>query len=341
MPVIKFTTGSRTATRALEEFRTDFQSALVLAEPDLWAGRLGLVVTGKFKGKVTFPFPLDAAGYHVFSGEMKYRELYSRAMSFTTKKWQDGVKALAEIVELPDYIGWAEQPARMALEWRRQPNTLAAAVLEANPVLEFYRNPDTNAAGSRTLFASDHPFNVLQPALGSYNNDRTTTVAEIRSGKFFEDAAEYYASVKGPNGQPMGLTLDGGSVLFSLKRAALFKKALESDTLIRAISNTGVPDAIANVVAAVPDNNIYKGTVTRELGRELTSASDNYFYTFAAGLPGAHAFVVLQGDTPEEFIHDKSSEMYKKSLEIAYASVGDVNVAAAMPHTIARWQITG
>lgn len=341
MPVLTYTAGSRTATRALEDFRTDFQNALVLAEPDLWAGRLGLIVNGDVKGKVTFPMPLDAVGYHEFKGDMKYRSLYMRALSLITKKWQDGVKELAEIVELPDFIGWVEQPAKMAMEWRRQPNTIVAAMLEANPVLDFYRNPDTGAVGTRALFAGDHPYNVLKPALGSFDNDRDVTLADIRSGKFYEDAAEYYAGVLGPNGQPMGLAIEGGSVLTSLKRAQIVKKSLEQDTVINSINNLGVPNSVTGVVAAVSESNIHKGTVKRELARELTTASDDYIYTFASGLPGAHPFVVLQGSTPEEFVHDKSSEMYKSSLEIAYASVGDVNAAAALPHVICRWHITG
>lgn len=341
MPVITYTSGSRTATRALEDFRTDFQNALMLAEPDLWAGALGLVITGDIKGKVTFPVPVDAAGYHEFKGDMKYRSLYSRAVSFMTRKWQDGVQETAEIVELPDFIGWADQPSRMAMEWRRQPNILVAAMLEANPILGIYTNPDTGATGSRQLFASDHPFNILLPALGSFDNDQDTTVAKIRSGQFFEDAADYYAGVLGPNGQPMGLTLDGGSLLCSLKRNQLFKRALEADTVINAVTNAGVERGAANVVAAVVEGNPNKGVVKKVLARELTTTSDDYFYTFAAGLPGAHPYVVLQGSTPEEFIHDKSSEMYKSSLKIAYSSVGDVNAGAALPHTICRWHITG
>lgn len=340
MPLIRYNAVSRTAARALEEFRDDFAGALVLEEPDLWAADLGLVLVMGGALKATFPIPIDAVGYHEFKGDMKYRTLYTRALSMKTKKWQDGVKEKAEIVEAPDFIGWAEQPEKMAREWRRHPNTLVAQMLEANPVLDFYRDPDTGTAGSRALFAGDHPCNVLKD-LGSFDNDRQTTVADILSGKFFDDAAEYYAGINGPNGQPMGLTLDGGTVLTSLNRSQLFKKALESDTIITAVSNAGVPHATANVVAAGVQNNLNKGIVKRRLAKELTSTSDDYIYTFASGLPGAHPFVVMQGETPETFIHDKSSEMYKKSLDIAFASVGDANVAAGLPHVICRWQITG
>lgn len=340
MPLLKYTVGSRTATRAVEEFRDDFRDALVLAEPELWTAELGLVVVGDFKGQVTFPLPLDAAGYHEFKGEAKFRKLYDRAMSMITKRWQDGVEASAENIEKDTWLGWADQPGKMALEWRRQPNIVVATMLEANPVLELYRNPDTGAAGTRALFADDHPFNILQPVLGSFDNDRTTTVADIRSGKFFEDAADYYAGVCGPNGQPMGLTLDGGSILTSLKRNQLFKRALESDTIVNSISNAGVERAAANVVAVALEQNPNKGTVKRVLARELTATSDNLFYTFGAGLPGAHPFVVLQGSALEEMVLDKSSEHYIKTGKVAFSTVGDVNSMAGLPHTVCRWTIT-
>lgn len=340
MPLLKHTVGSRTAPRAVEEFRTDFQNALVLEEPELWVSVIGLVVTGQFFGPVTFPLPLDAAGYHEFAGEMKYRKLYDRAMSFYTKKWQDGVKETAEKIRMPNFLAWLNQPERMAREWRRMPNVLGALLLEANPVLGLYTNPETQVAGTRTLFAGDHPFNILQPELGSFDNDQDTTQADIRSGKFYEDADLYYAGVKGPNGQPLGLTMAGGYVIHSLNRSTIINKSLEMATLINAVSNAGVPNATANVVAAVTEENRWKGKVKPLLAKELTTASNDYIYTVAAGLPDAHPLVVLQGDTPEEFIHDESSEMYKKELCVAYSSVGDVNAAAAMPHKIVRWHIT-
>jgi hypothetical protein len=341
MPLLKHTVGSRTATRAVEEFRTDFQNALVLEEPDLWVATIGLVVTGEFFGPVTFPLPIDAAGYHKFKGEMKYRKLYDRSMSFYTEKWQDGVKELAEKVRMPNFLAWTEQPERMAREWRRMPNKVAAATLEANPLLGLYANPETKAASTRNLFAGDHPFNILQPELGTFDNDRETTVAKIRSGEFYEDASQYYASVMGPNGESLGLTLEGGYVMTNLFRQRLIERSLSDETVINAISNAGVPNATANVVAAVQDKNTWRGKVKPILAKELTSASNNYVYTVASGLPGAYPLVVLQGGTPEEFIHDESSEMYKKELSVAYASVGDVNAGAAMPHTIVRWTITG
>lgn len=341
MPILKYTSVSRTAARALEEFRTEFSDSLVLdEEPSLWSSRLGLVVQTTAL-KATWPIPIDAVGYTEFKGDMKYQSMYMRALSMKTKKWQGGVKELAEIVESPDFVNWAGKPAEFALEWRRHPDTITAAMLEANPVLDFYRNPDTQTAGTRTLFAADHPCNVLETGYGTFDNDRDTTIADIRSGKFFDDAAEYYSGILGPNGKPLGLSLTGGSVLTSLYRDRLFNKALTDDNIIEAVSNTGVPNATSGIVAAVTNPNRNKGTVKHELARELTSTSNNYIYTFAGGKPSAHPFIIMQGTTPEEIVNDKNSQMYRDHLQISIAYIGDAAVAAALPHKICRWTITG
>lgn len=337
MPFLRYTAVSRTAARALEEFSDAMRGALAIAEPQLWAAQWGLVVSTDAI-KMTFPIPLDAAGYKEFKGDIKYRSVYSRALSMIPKKWTDGVEELAEVVEAPDFIDWAGQPGKIAREWLRLPDVLAAGVLEANPLLDFYRDPDTNTAGTRHLFAGDHPNNVLIGA-GSFNNDRTTTVADILSGQFFKDASTYYAGIKGPNGQPMGLRLSGGSVLTSLNRDQLFEEALKQDSVIRAIDNLGKP-AVTGVVAVTTQKNRFQNYITHITANELTSTSDDYFYTLANGNDEAVPFVIMQGATPEEILHDKTSSKYKEHLKIGMAYVGAANVAAALPHRIARWHIT-
>jgi hypothetical protein len=337
MPILRYTSVSRTAARALEEFSDAFKGALALAPPEMWASEIALVVVTDAL-KTTFPIPLDSAGYHEFKGDMKYRALYNRALSMKSKKWQDGVQELAEIVEAPDFIDWQNQPAKMAVEWARLPNTLAAAVLEANPNLDFYRDPDTGTASSRALFADDHPCNVL---IGSdtFDNDKTTTVAKIRSGEFYDDVYTHYAGINGPNGKPMGLRASGGLVLCPVGRELLIKQSLESDTLINAVTNAGAPYGTSNVVAAVTEQNRHKGVMRHVVARELTS--NDYLYTIGSGNEECHPLIIMQGASPEEFVHDKSSEMYKNHLKIAIAYVGDANVAAALPHKICRWNITG
>jgi hypothetical protein len=342
MPLLKYTSVSRTAARALEEFSDAFRNALVITEPDLWAAKFGLVlVTDALK--TTFPLPLDAAGYHEFKGDIKYQSLYSRALSMKTKKWQGGVEELAEIVEAPDFIDWLGQPEKYAREWRRMPNTLVAQMLEANPILDFYRDPDTGTAGSRRLFADDHPFNVLK-GTGTFDNDRSTTVAEILNGTFFSDVKTYARSIKGPNGQSMGLSASGGTIICNGTREELIDEALKQDSVIKAISDDGKitpPEAAGTVVAAAVQANRHKGTMSYLVADELTSASDDYLYVVLNGNPECYPWVSMQGASPEEIISDKNDAKYKEHLKVSIAYVGDANVAAALPHRIVRYRITG
>jgi hypothetical protein len=333
---------SRTAARALEEFSDEFRGALALTPVDTWAGDLGLVRTTDAL-KTTFPIPLDAAGYKEFKGDIKFRTLYSRSLSMKSKQWQDGVEAPVAEIEGPDFIDWAGQPAAMALEWTRLPNEIVATMLESGagadgPLLDFYRDPDTNTAGTRQLFASDHPFNVLKTSLGTFDNDIDTTVAEIMSGTFFDTIEQYFGTMKGPNGKSMALSMQGGTFLVPTARTSLFKKALEFDTLITNVTNAGALNGTANVVSAVPQNNIYKGYKYRT-AVELTQA--NVFYAIAAGKPGNHPWVVQVGSAPEEIVHDKSSELYKRHLKVGLAYVGQANSAACLPHRIVKVTITG
>jgi len=342
MPFTTYNAVSRTAARALEEFDESFRDALAISEPEtLWASQFGLVVSSDAL-KLTFPIPLDAAGYHEFKGEIKYRTLYSRALSMKGRIWQDGVEEFARIVESPDFIDWSGQPAKMAREWTRLPNTLVAEMLEANPVLDFYRDPDTGTAGSRELFAADHPFNVMKTGLGDFDNDRETTQANILNGTFFRDLKMYARSIKGPNGQPMGLRADGGYILCAPAEADLFDEALKQDSVIRAISNDGAvtpPAAAGTVVAGVVQSNRHKGTMGSTVADELTTA--DVFYVLLVGNAECHPWIVQQGSSVEAIVHDKSSDRYKSNLKISYATIGEANSAAALPHKIVRYTITG
>jgi hypothetical protein len=326
---------SRDSADALREFSNEFRDALTLGEFETWAEQWGLVKRNAAL-KTTFPIPLSAAGYHEFKGDFKYRRLYERSLSMMTRLWQDGVEEFARVVEAPTFAGWVEEPARMAAEWNRLPNIMVADMLAlsslAGPLLDIYRDPDTNAASSRRLFAADHPYNVLDATLGTFDNRLTTTEADIASGAFFDAAELHFRSILGANGRPMGLKL--GSCLVPSTRANLFKNTLQFDTIVRTIRNAADDDN----VGAVTQNNIYKGTVGYTVADEL--ADQDHFYIRAAGKAGLFPWAVLTG-TLEEFVHDKTSARYKDSLKIAVALVGEAECAACLPHPIARVQITG
>ncbi len=333
---------SRTANRALEVFSDEFRGGLVLAtDVPLWARDFGLMNTADAIS-TTYPINIDAVGYHEFRGEHKYRHLYHRVLRMRNRTWQDGVEITAEELEAPEFTGWNEQPAMMADAWSRLPNKLVATMLESGsgtgPVLDFYTDPDTNVAGSRTLFASDHPANVLKPGVNTFDNDFSVSVAQIQNGDAWDIIDDYFGGIKAANGEPLGLSyLNGGHNLIPRTRTALFKKALEQDTLVRAVNTSGTAGATSSVVAAVTQNNIYKGLGYTPIN-DFTNG--DVFYAVAAPKPGCHIWVVQQESSPEEVTFDTNSEEYKKTRKVKKSFVGRANCAAALPHRIARITIT-
>lgn len=327
---------SRDAARALEEFSDEFKQALVLGEITPWASTAGLVRTTTAL-KTTFPIPLDSAGYKELKGDIKFRSLYHRSLSMKSKEWTDGVEAPAREIEAPDFIDWAGAPANMAFEWQRLPNVIVADMLAESsgdgPLLDFYRDADSNTASTRRLFAADHPYNVLDDGIGDFDNTVTTTLAQIADGTFFKAAEDHFRGIMGPNGRPLGLRYAGNLVPSTL--STTFKDALEQDTLIRVIENQAGNDN----VAAVTQRNLYKGTVGYTVADEF--ADQDVFYATAAGRPGLVPWVVQTGGSPEEFVHDKSSELYKRSRKVGVAYVGEMNAAACLPHGILRVTLTG
>lgn len=330
---------SKDALRALEEFSDEFRSALTLAPAETWAEQMGLVRRTDAL-KTTFPIPLDAAGYKELKGDIKFRNLYHRSLSMVTKEWYDGVEAKVIKIEAPDFGDWAGAPARMAAEWVRQPNILVAAMLAVSsydgPLLDFYTDTDSNTVNSTyRLFNDAHLCNVLDSSAGTFDNTMDTTVADIQSGKCFDDLTDRFALVNGPNGRTLGLDL--GQLLIPQGRKTLFKNTLEFDTLIRAVTAAGEVNTGSGAVAAVTQNNVYKG-IKWTVGKELSSA--DYFYALC-DKPELYPWAVQMGATPEEILHDKSSELYKRQRKVGVAYVGQMNSAAALPHGIIRVHITG
>lgn len=346
---------SRDAARALEEFSDQFRSALVLNEPDAWDD-LGLSYTlASAAGTATFPLPIDAAGYKEFEGDIKYRRLYNRSLSFRTKQWSDGVEEQAAVIENDQFSGWADAPGNMAREWKRLPLLMLASLLQGptpatvapasyvGPLLDLYRDRDSNTASTINMFAATQQCNVFDATVGAFSNLRTTTHAAIASGLFFDDLYTYANSVLGPNGKPMNVTVDGTKLLLPTSLTREFKKVLEQDTLLTAVSNAGVQQATSNVVAAAPRKNIDFGTIAGQTVREFSVANgwDQIFYAVLGGNPSLYPWVALQDSAPEERLFDKSSEFYKNGGKVKIGYLGNANVGAAMPHRIVRYQITG
>ncbi|MCL4690877.1 MAG: hypothetical protein KJ007_20175, partial [Burkholderiales bacterium] len=182
---------SRDAQIALQEFSEEFSAALAQGAVTTWAKDLGLYRASSAL-KTTFPIPISAAGYKELQGDIKYRKLFEKSLSMTPKTWQDGVEELASVIEAPDFIGWTSEPAAIALAGQSLLNEIVAGLIEANGALEF---------DGKTMFAADHPFNVLNAGAGTFDNDNAGAV----SVDSLKEAKEAFRKIKGPNGKPLGL----------------------------------------------------------------------------------------------------------------------------------------
>lgn len=310
---------SRDGVAKLREFSSDFDQALALGEVQVWAKGLGkciLVNTSKAI-LTTYPIPVSAAGYEERKGDDKMRQLYEKSLDMKSREWSDGVKEKARIIEAPDFIGWNSEPARIAAEAQRLPNTLIAALLEENPALDFYKNTSHSA---KTLFHGSHPCNIFGEVSTTFDNDRGTLVGWQN---IIKDFRQNFRSIKGPNGKPMGRKLTDLVVPAALEQSAF--EFLQSDLMYNAELDQG-----GNTMQA--SNNIYKGAVNLIVSDELTS--DTVVYGFDRNGP---ACAILQdGGSPEEILYDKSSDMYKDTGMIGIKFVLEMAAGAALPHSVQR-----
>jgi hypothetical protein len=335
---------SRDSADSLREWSDEFREALVLGDFKSWAADFGhLRSTDALM--TTFPIPIDAAGYKLLSGDITFRKLYERSLTMIMKEWFDAIKAKAAFVESDQFSDWGGAPGRMAVEWNRFPQVQVALMLAlstyAGPLLDLYRDPDSQTASTRRMFATDHPFNVLDSSVGSFDNTITCVRSDIADGTLLKNLNKRFRLIKGPNGQDLGLKMAGGNFLVPSEFDNDFMEFTKQDTLIRAVLNVGKTEN----VAAVTQNNIWGKTVGYEVGVELSRPASggnlgDYLYAFGAPKPGMYPWVVQQASAPEEILHDKSSEMYKNSLEIGVAYIGRMNVAGCLPHNIIRVHVT-
>jgi hypothetical protein len=323
MPKIPYNQVSSDAKRKLEEFLEEFNAALAVMPPEeRWSEQLGLYVSSDAI-KLTFPVPISAAGYVRREGDDRLRSLYARSMSMKLEEWTDGIEELASIIEAPDFLDWIGEPARMAVETNRHGNTLVAAMLEANPNLDFYKDPDNGITTSRALFAATHPFNIFDPDSSTFDNDQTGTAIDATLVKAVK---QRFRARKGPNGQPMGLRAD--TCIVPAARQEEAEDFFKQDMLIESIENVALDG-----IAAVTRNNRHKG-MRLIVADELTNDDMIYFMDSRATAP--KPWVLQEAPSVEELIKDKTSDHYFNTGKVAMKLVRKAAAAAALPHAIER-----
>lgn len=300
---------STDAQRALEEFRQDFAMALTQPGVETWAKNLGLYRASRAL-KTTYPIPVSAAGYLELQGNLKYRDLAEKSLELKPKTWQDGVSALASVIEAPDFIGWTAEPAAMAAAAMSLLNEIVMGLLEANAVQPF---------DGKAIFAADHPYNIFDVGVGTYDNDISgaVSIAGLKAAK------EHFRRIKAPNGKPLGLRLT--HILIPPAYEETAKDLLEQDMLIQTL------DA-GTTFGAVP--NRHKGTVQMVVSDEV--GAEVNWYGLALNKPGMIPWFCQDEGTPETIVLDKSSDYYAQTLKVSFASVLRGNAGIALPQCLVR-----
>jgi phage major head subunit gpT-like protein len=304
---------SKDAQRALEEFAQDFAAALTQPGVEPWARNLGLYRPSRAL-KTTYPIPVSAAGYNEFKGDIKYRGLFEKSLELMPKTWQDGVSELASVIEAPDFIGWTGEPAAMAAAAMSLPNEIICDLLAANPACWTGKN----------FFASDHPVNVFDASVGTFDNDITGAGTDPTIGNL-KIAKETFRSIKAANGKPLGLRMT--HVFAPAAQEEIWRDLLERDLILEKL------DSADDSAVAMP--NRHKGTVALIISDEL--ADDTEWYALALNKPGMYPWIIQDEGAPEEIRSDKDSHLYKTTLKVGLAYVLRGNGALALPHCVQRW----
>jgi hypothetical protein len=321
------------AQRALEEFSTEFDAAFEAADPQSeWSTMLGLTKSSSAL-LVTFPINISAAGYVERKGEDKLRSMYERSLSLSPSEFADGVAEQARVVEQSDFSGWAGEPARIAREARRHPNILIAAILEANPNLDFYIDKATGGGTAKALFSTTHPANIFDSSFGTFSNllaQADTSTATALNSAVMKAVFKNFATRKGANGRFMRLRPT--HLVCSPNREEECKDFLESDLDRLAFLEGGVG---TQKNTQLTTNNRWKNAIDLVVADELTSTSDDFLY-FVDHNSGAKPWIVLDGGTPKEITYDYNDAMYKDRGLLGKKYVMQMGVAAALPHAIVR-----
>ena len=306
---------SHDAQEALQEFEIEYIATLT-GVAEAWARRLGGYRRSRMK--VTWPIALSAAGYKPFEGDVKYRSLAAKSFEIIPRTWQDGVAELASVVEAPDFIGWNSEPTRMALDGVRAPNRWVTALLEANGT----------CWDGKAFFATDHPANVLKtPPSGTTSFANLHTSAEVTKS-YLKLMKRYHSTVPDALGGSLGTRLT--AVLCRPDEEQDWLDLRDSSLVVEPVTQGGL-----NVAAAAVDNR-HRGTFEVIVAVE---PSDAAFYGISGNIPGLVPWVVIDDGTPETFVNDRTSPLYKTALKIGFASILRGYAGLAMPQAIHRYEL--
>ncbi len=314
---------SAEAQRALEEFSTEFDAAFVGVEPESqWGVRYGNANTNRFQK--TWTIPVSAAGFRRVSGDGVFRTLAHRAVSLVPELFEDGVEEEKRVIESPEFFGWNQQPANIAVEARRQPNKLVAEMLEANQNLDFYADRKQRLASTIPLFSDSHPVNVFDTSYGTFDNTGTDFSGTFNA-TLLREVQNYFRTLLQPNGEKFRLSAK--KVLVPSERYQEIWEFLRTNLMLS-------PALVGGANTQESADNLYRGEVELVHCSELTDPNNIYFLDSDVSAP--KPWVVSTGGAPEMIVYDESSDYYKSTGRIAFKVKIEGGAAGCLPHSILR-----
>jgi hypothetical protein len=318
---------SATAARSLEDFDEALLESLAAIDPfDQWAFMFGETHMGEFK--TTWPVQVSTPGFRLRKGNDSFRDLYEREISMVPDVYVDAIKIDERKLRGPDWRGFGREPNRIAVEMRRHPNKLVAAVLNSDANIDFYTQEEEGTTSSIPLFSANHLVNPLNPSGATFDNAHAGSMDHA----MLKAAFTRFMTRKAPNGEVMGLTITDMLVPAALGQSA--KDLLESDNVLTAIAQDGT----------APDNatgwtqNRMKGIVNLIICPELDTHADDKIYLIDRNGPAPWA--VQSVEAPEIIEYDKSDELYKNMNQVGRKYVLPGGAKALLPHAIEQITIS-
>lgn len=262
-----------------------------------------------------WPISLDGAGFKLFKGDPKYRDLHSATVEINKDIYQDGVAELKRVIEAPDWIGWQSAPENMAMAKAKKPAELVATALAGGEAASCF--------DGMFFFDTGKPYNPKKTSLGTYDN---LVVSKPVSSASIAYWREHFRKMKNASGKNLGLRLTGFVVPPEQEEAWLDLR--DRDFIL---------EDSASKDASAATRNRYQGSFDVVVGETLSEST--YYYPIAQNLPGLEPWVVLVGDD-ENLVLDMSSALYEKTRKVGFDSTLELGVGLTIPQAIARAKTT-
>lgn len=331
-PVKPIETFGASSQRSLEEFRLDYNTALV-SQPKVWAETYGDVIAGSSL-KDTLPV--------VFS-VMKFREKNTQAAPAYTAL----VKDISVIKR--EFLAAAEAELRRiqrgdfayVRDWARKPDQMARArvFLRNHTVATLIETGETSATcvlDGLAFFSASHKVNPFDDSItfhgsATWSNFQASATPLTPANLTAEKAL--FKQTPGPDGEELGLEADIILVPTSLDDTAYNMLSVQDLILSGALSGGG-----DGTMGGIRNPHLNSG-MTKVRSPELAGTdgtADWYLLSSTALAMGLYPWVISEDAADEIRTWDETSDYYKNTGNIKIQSNALLEAAFAFPHGIRK-----